>query len=288
MYEAYFNLREKPFSLLPDPDFLFLSHKHRMALTVLEYGLSNQSPITVVTGEVGAGKTTLVGHMIKQLPGEVAVGLITNTHKSFGELLQWTLMAYGLEYRTAAGGKVELYDTLVNFLLDRYAQGGRTVLIIDEAQNMSPDALEELRMLSNVNSGKDQLLQLALIGQPELQATLRRAELKQFAQRVGVNYHLDALGCSESCDYIAHRMRVAGGDPAIFDDLACKTIWFRARGVPRVINVLCDTALVYAFAAHKRRVDASVVNEVVQDRRCGMCFSGLEPEVGTETVASIG
>ena len=168
MYEAFYGFNEKPFSLLPDPGFLFLSSKHLQALSMMEYGLMNQAGFTVITGEIGSGKTTLVRQLLKQLELDhtTTVGLVSNTHQSFGELLQWVLLAFKLEYRSKE--KVELYETLANFIAREYNQGHRTVLIIDEAQNLGFEALEELRMLANINADKDQVLQLMLIGQPGL------------------------------------------------------------------------------------------------------------------------
>lgn len=279
MYESFYGFKEKPFSLLPDPAFLFPSKKHRMALTMLEYGLLNQAPITVVTGEVGSGKTTLIRQLLSQLESDVTVGLITNTHKSFGELLQWVLMAFGLPYKGKE--KVELYDDFVAFLLGEYATGKRTVLIIDEAQNMVPETLEELRMLSNINADKDQVLQLILVGQPELRATLNRPDLKQFMQRIASGYHLDALTEPETRSYIAHRIEVAGGASSIFDDEACRLVWYHSRGIPRVINSICDTSLVYGFAEQRASIDARLVGDVIADRRSTGLACALPGNRGT-------
>jgi len=264
MYESFFGLREKPFSLLPDPGFLYLGEAHANACTVLEYGLLHQAGVSVVSGEVGCGKTTLIRHLLGTLADDVTVGLITHTHSDFGDLLQWVLLAFGLDYRGKQA--IECYQTFVDFLLAEYAAGRRTVLIVDEAQNMSAQALEQLRMLSNVNSEKDQLLQLILVGQPELRATLGRAELRQFAQRVAVHFHLDPLGAEDTGHYVAHRLRVAGGDPAIIAAGAREAVYRHSGGVPRLINLLCDTALVYAYGARTRAVGAATIDEVVRDR----------------------
>ncbi len=264
MYESYYGLKEKPFSLLPDPGFLYLGRKHGMALAMLQYGLQSQAGFTVIAGEVGSGKTTLIRYLLDQMPHDVTVGLITNTHSSFGELLEWVLLAFDLEYK--GKDKVERYHLFTNFIIDEYAKRRRTVLIIDEAQNMTPHTLEELRMLSNINADKNQVLQLILVGQPELRETLRRPELRQFAQRVSVAYFLERLTEDEVAEYIRHRVTVAGGDPGLFEAEAVRLISRRSEGVPRVINTLCDTSLVYGFAAQKPVIDAGVVGEVVQDR----------------------
>ena len=237
MYEHFYGLREKPFSLLPDPEFLYPSHKHRMAMTLLEYGLSNQTSFSVITGGIGTGKTTLIRHLLNQIGRDITVGLITNTHRSFGDLLQWVLMAFNLEY--AGKDKIALYQIFIDFLIREYARNRRTILIVDEAQNMSPETLEELRMLSNINTGKDQVLQVFLVGQPGLRDTLRRPDLEQFAQRIAVDYHLEGLNAAETREYIRHRIIIAGGDPDLFEDAACEAIYRHSGGVPRLINLLC-------------------------------------------------
>lgn len=280
MYESFYGFREKPFSLLPDPGFLFLSEKHRMALTMLQYGLMNQAGFTVITGDIGSGKTTLIRKLLDEVGEEVTVGVVSNTHRNFGELLQWVLLAFDLEYREKK--KVELYQTLADFIIREYAQGRNTVLIIDESQNLSAEALEELRMLSNINADKDQVLQLILVGQPGLRDTLRLPELYQFAQRVAVDYNLKPLTLEETWLYIRHRVRTAGGDANIFDTKACAAAYYYTGGTPRLINILCDTALVYAFADHKRRVDAGVICEVAREKASGGIFPMREDRPGSE------
>lgn len=276
MYEAFYGFTEKPFSLLPDPTFLYPSKKHQMALTMLEYGLANQAPITVVTGEVGSGKTTLVRALLNTIGDDVSVGLISNTHESLGDLMQWVALAFGLQYRGKQ--KVELYEDFVQFTVDEYARGRRTVLIIDEAQNMSVESLEELRLLSNVNADKSQVLQLLLVGQPELRATLNRQELRQFAQRIASSFHLSSLNREETGEYIGHRLEVAGGRRDLFDDPAKQAVWYHSRGIPRVINTLCDMALVYGFAEERPRIDQTLVRCVVEDRKEGGFFSGSQED----------
>jgi type II secretory pathway predicted ATPase ExeA len=267
-------LKEKPFTLLPDPGFLYLSNKHRMALTLLEYGLMNQAGFTVISGDIGAGKTTLIRHVLDNMDREHTVGLITNTHQSFGELLQWILLAFSLEHKNL--NKVEMYQRFVDFIIDEYAHNRRTVLIVDEAQNMAAETLEELRMLSNINADKDQALQVILVGQRELRETLRRPELAQFAQRIAVDYHLEPLAEDETAGYLRHRLEVAGGDPELFTGLACQAIHRYSGGVPRLINLLCDTALVYGFADQKRRIDAGLVTDVAREKQQGGIFPVFE------------
>ena len=272
MYENFYGFREKPFSLLPDAGFLFLSAKHRMALTLLEYGLMNQAGFTVISGDIGTGKTTLIRQLLNNIDPLITVGLISNTHRTFGDLMQWIALAFDLPHQ--GKDKVQLYHDFMEFIIGEYAQGRRTVLIVDEAQNLSAETLEELRMLSNVNADKNQVLQVILVGQRELRDTLRQPDLVQFAQRVGVDYHLDALTAEETSDYIQHRCRIAGGKPDLFSDQAREAVFAYSGGVPRLVNLLCDTALVYGYAEQRERIDAKLVNDVARDKQAGGLFSG--------------
>jgi general secretion pathway protein A len=270
MYESFYKLREKPFTLLPDPGFLYLSDKHRMALTLLEYGLLNQAGFTVISGDIGTGKTTLIRHLLDHMDREHTVGLISNTHQSFVELLQWILLAFNLEHANL--DKVGMYRRFIDFIIDEYAHNRRVVLIVDEAQNMAAETLEELRMLSNINADKDQALQVILVGQRELRDTLRRPDLIQFAQRISVDYHLEPLSQEETVGYIRHRMEVAGGDPQVFDDGACRDVYRYSNGIPRLINLLCDTALVYGYAEQRERIDSALVTDVTREKQQGGIF----------------
>ena len=275
MYEAFYGLREKPFSLLPDPSFLYFTRKHQLTLTMLQYGLTNQAGFTVISGGIGTGKTTLIRHLLNNMEQDTTVGLISNTHSAFGDLLQWVLLAYNLDYKDR--DQVDMYRTFVDFMIREYAEKRRTILIVDEAQNMSAETLEELRMLSNVNADKDQVLQVILVGQQELRDTLRRPELVQFAQRISVDYHLTALDAEETVAYIAHRLQVAGGPPNLFEHEASAAIHRYSGGVPRLINLLCDTALVYGFAEQRATIDARLVDDVARDKRQGGIFPGQGP-----------
>lgn len=281
MYQKFYGLREKPFSLLPDPTFLYPSEKHSTALMLLEYGLSNQTSFSVITGGIGTGKTTLVRQLLSQLDRDITVGLITNTHRSFGELLQWVLLAFNLEY--AGKDKVGMYRQLVDFLIGEYAKNRRTLLIIDEAQNMAPETLEELRMLSNINADKDQVLQIVLVGQAGLRDTLRRPDLEQFAQRIAVDYHLKSLDLDETRAYIRHRLQVAGGDPDLFDAAASEAVYRHSGGTPRLINQICDTALVFGYAEQTARIHADLVNDVVHEKLKGGIFPQVQPPTTTDT-----
>ena len=238
-----------------------------MALTLLEYGLWNQASFSVVTGGIGTGKTTLIRHLLNKLEREIVVGLISNTHPSFGELLQWILLAFNLDY--SGKDKVGMYKTFVDFLIKEYAANRRSVLIIDEAQNISHEALEELRMLSNINAEKDQILQIILVGQVGLREHLHDPSLEQFAQRISVDYHLESLDAEETRNYIRHRLAVVGGDPDLFSDEGCDAIYHCSGGVPRLINLLCDTALVYGYAEQCRQIDSRLVDAVAHDKQRG-------------------
>jgi general secretion pathway protein A len=264
MYEAFYGLKEKPFSMLPDPGFLFLSKKHRTALTLLEYGLLNQVGFCVISGEPGAGKTTILRALLERVPDNVTVGLITNTHQSFGGLLDWVLSAFNLHQPNLT--QVEMHQLFMDYLIEEYANNRTVLLIIDEAQNMKAETLEELRMLSNVNSEKDQLLQVMLAGQPALRDALRKPELMQFAQRIGVDYHLEPLGAIETCGYIQHRLVTAGAERNVFTPAACERIHSYSGGTPRLINLLCETVLVYGFADQLDMIDVDLVDEMVQER----------------------
>jgi len=264
MYESFYGLTEKPFTLLPDPEYLYLSPKHQRALTLLEYGMMNQAGFSVICGDTGAGKTTLIRRLLTELGEDTTVGLITNTHQSFGDLLNWVLMAFGID--GDGKSKAQMHQMFINFLIEQYAGNLHTVLIVDEAQNMNADTLEELRMLSNINSDKDQVLQVILAGQPALRDTLRQPELMQFAQRISVDYYLESLSKDETAHYIKHRLNVAGADQQIFTDEACVAIYRYSGGTPRLINLLCDTTLVYGFAEQTELIDVGLVDDVVREQ----------------------
>jgi type II secretory pathway predicted ATPase ExeA len=268
MYEHYFGLTAKPFSLMPDPAFLYMSGQHRRAATAIEYALEHDAGFGLVTGDVGSGKTTLIRSMLALTAGTHTIGLISNTHPDLGPLLPWVGQAFGLEVDSDAT-RAQSHDRLLGFLLAEYAAGRRVVLVVDEAQNLGPAGLEELRLLSNVNADKHLVLQTLLFGQPELRTLLQRDDLRQFAQRIGIDYHLRPLPREEVGDYVRHRLGVAGGAPDLILDEAADELHAPTGGVPRLINALCDMALVYAFADRRERVDGALMRQVVCDRREG-------------------
>jgi len=264
MYESFYNLKERPFQLLPDPSFLYMSKRHATALTLLQYSIQNRQGFTVITGEVGCGKTTLINRLLDEVDANLRVGLINFTHASFGELAEWIMMAYGLPYKGKS--QVELYDDFVQFLIREYAAGRPVVLIIDEAQNMGVRGLEEVRMLSNVNAQKDYLLHLILVGQPELGELLQKPELRQLTQRVSVAYNLTPLRFEELVAYVRHRLTIAGGNPELFTVQALRFVHAASNGIPRLVNTICDLALVYGFSEGEEKIDVETIRAVLRDR----------------------
>jgi type II secretory pathway predicted ATPase ExeA len=263
MYERHYGLREKPFSILPDPDMIYWGQNHRLAFAMMEFGVMNNAGFTVITGEIGCGKTTLLRYLLRNLDRHITVGLISNTPRAKAELLQWVLMS--LDQPFEASYPV-LFKRLQQFLHDQYSRGGRTILVVDEAQNLGSDALEELRMLSNINADKDQYLQIILIGQPQLKDLLRSPELFQFAQRVSSDFHLKPLNPSEVSDYINYRLKAAGATTPLFSSEACRSIAHASQGIPRTINILCDTALIYGFAVSAESITKEIVIMVIENK----------------------
>ena len=264
IYTEFFGLTERPFTLVPDPDFLFWSAGHKRAYAMLEYGLFTKAPITLITGEVGAGKTTLLHQLLNKLGDDVSVGLVSNAHGDRGELLRWVLMALGQEAARDAS-YVDLFKEFQDFLIAEYARGKRVILIFDEAQNLSRESLEELRMFTNINANKDELLQLILVGQPELRDIIRSPALTQFAQRVAASFHLTAMDAPTVRDYISHRLKKAGAKQEIFTANAAKLVHSVTGGIPRLVNQLCDFAMVYAYTDNVQTVSKPIVQRVLDD-----------------------
>ena len=263
-YMDFFGFRERPFTLVPDPDFLFWSAQHRRAYSVLEFGILSRAPITLVTGGVGCGKTTLLRELLRQFEGKVTVGLISNAQGGRGELIQWVLNSLGVTFDPAIG-YVQLFQKLQDFLIDEYSSGRRVVLIFDEAQNLSPESLEELRMLTNINSGKDEIIQLVLVGQPELREMVLDPALRQLAQRIAASFHLMPLDDKAVRELVAHRLRAAGGTGDEITPQAASMIHRVTHGVPRLVNQLCDMALLYAWSMDHHHVDERIVQSVLDD-----------------------
>ena len=264
LYNAHFGFESRPFSLSPDPGFLFWSKQHERAFAVLEYGLATRAPLTVVTGEVGTGKTTLVQALLARVDGEIALGLISNAQGDRGDLLRWVFNALDVPLPKLTD-YVSLFQHFQNYVIEQYAAGRRVVLIIDEAQNLGEDMLEELRMLTNINSGTDELLQLILTGQPELRDLITRPNLRQFAQRVTATCHIYPFNLADTVAYVLHRLRRAGGSGSEITPLAINRIFKESQGIPRMINKLCDLALVYAATSDQTLVDEHTVDEILAD-----------------------
>lgn len=262
MYLDFFGFRERPFALVPDPAMLFWSRAHGEAYAMMEYGVISGAPITVITGEVGAGKTTLIRHLLNKVGSSYAIGLISNAQAGRGDMLTWALMSLGQDIG-ADRPYVENLHRFQKYLIEQFAKGGRTILLVDEAQNMDSKELEELRMFSNINSDKDELLQIILVGQPELGDLISRPEHRQFAQRISAQYHVPSLTESETGEYLRHRVTAVGGNPRIFRPAVAREIHAATRGVPRLINVVAELALVTAYARGRQLVSPSMVQSIV-------------------------
>ncbi|MBI4115858.1 MAG: AAA family ATPase [Candidatus Omnitrophica bacterium] len=263
MYESFFGLKESPFNITPDPRFIYLSRHHLEALSNLLYGIESRRGFIEITGEVGAGKTTLCRTLLQETQGRVHSAFIFNPKLSEVELLQGIVEDFGI---TPKGKRrKDYFDALNRFLLQELEKGMNATLIIDEAQNLSPRALEQIRLLSNLETTREKLLQIVLVGQPELHDLLARPDLKQLRQRIVVRYHLRALDQEDTAKYIAHRLRVAGSEDQFFTPEAIERIYALSEGVPRIINVLADRALLGAFIKEFRIVEAAQIEEAQSD-----------------------
>ena len=266
MYTSHFGLTEAPFSLTPNPRYLYMSERHREGLAHLLYGIQQPGGFVQLTGEVGTGKTTLCRCLLEQLPPEVDIALILNPRLSVVEFLAAACDELHVAYPAAADPSVKvLVDALHGYLLRAHAQGRRTVLIIDEAQNLDAEVLEQIRLLTNLETPAEKLLQIILIGQPELMRLLERQDLRQLAQRITARYHLLPFSARDTYAYVRHRLKVAGGNEALFTRAALWWVRWSSGGVPRVINVLCDRALLGAYAHDRRRVGAATVRRAARE-----------------------
>ncbi len=273
LYAEFFGLKERPFTLLPDPEFIFWSDQHRRAYSILEFGIMSCAPITLITGEIGSGKTTLLQQLLATMDRDMTVGLISNAQGGRGELLQWVLGALGV---TLPPGQdyVAMFHALQQFLIREYSEGRRVVVIVDEAQNLSVEGLEEIRMLTNINANKDELIQLVLVGQPELRDMVRRPDMRQLAQRIAATFHLMPMDAPTVTAYIAHRLTVAGGTGEEFTPEAAEQVHRHTGGLPRLVNQLCDFAMLYAWSLEQTRVSDAVVEAVLKD---GVFFGAQIP-----------
>ena len=266
MYLQHFGLATRPFEVTPDPRFLYDGALHREALAALTFGVHARRGFITLVGEVGTGKTTLLRSLLDSLEPTVQTALITHTTINREELIQMILAE--LEIPRTGLGRVQMLHRLQEFLLERLSRGEQTLLIIDEAQNLSPAVLEEVRLLTNLETSDTKLLQVILSGQPELERTLFRPELRQLRQRIAVQARVGALTLEETFQYVRHRLRVAGRRrQTIFTSAALQAIWRASGGIPRLINILCDHCLVTAFAAAERQVPSRMVQEAAADLR---------------------
>ena len=263
-YSEFFGFRERPFTLLPDPELLLWSGQYRQAFSVLEFGVLSRSPITLLTGSIGCGKTTLLRELLSRLNASVTVGLISNAQGGRGALIQWVMNALGMTFDHNAG-YVHLFQAMQDFMVSEYAAGRRTLLIFDEAQNLSQESLEELRMLTNINTGKDEVVQLVLVGQPELRTMIRQPNLEQLAQRIAVSFHLEPLDQDTTGAFIKHRLRAVGGSGTEFTEDAQRFVHEITGGVPRLINQFCDMALLYAWTVETPQVTTTILSQVLKD-----------------------
>ena len=263
-YLDSFGFSERPFTLVPDPAFLYWTEQHRRAYSVLEFGILSRAPITLITGAVGCGKTTLLRQLLKHIEDTSVIGLISNAQGGRGDLIQWVLHALGVKFDPSTG-YVSQFQILQDFLIETYAAGKRVILIFDEAQNLSQDSLEELRMLTNINSNKDELIQLVLVGQNELREMIKRPELRQLAQRIAASFHLSPMDEQATDNFICHRLRIAGGTGNEIDKQARMLVYEVSEGVPRLVNQICDMALLYAWSAEAKVADRNVVQAVIDD-----------------------
>lgn len=254
MYLNYFGLNDNPFSIAPNPDYLYMSPRHKEALAHLTFGLQESGGFVMLTGEVGTGKTTVSRKLLQQLPDNTQVAMILNPTLSAIELLATVCDELGVSYDTDKASLKYFTDRILAQLATNHQAGLNTVLLIDEAQHLMPEVLEQLRLLTNLETSREKLLKVVLIGQPELQQLLKRNELRQLAQRITARYHLLPLTSPEVSAYISHRVQVAGGDVSIFAPATLRTVHRISAGIPRVINLLCDRALTLAFTGQQAQV----------------------------------
>src|SRR5437867_1501561 len=279
MYERFYNLRERPFSLSPDPDYLYPSKVHREALSYLRYGIEGHAGFIVITGEIGSGKTTLLQAALRGLDRQTSVSRLVNTMLDARELIEAVMLDFGLDPGPGRG-KPHLLRDLARYLVEQRTAGRLALLVIDEAQNLSLSALEEVRMLSNLETEKSKLLQIVLIGQPNLRDVLGRPELEQLRQRVTVRYHLQPLDSEETGNYVNHRLRRAAiGAPLEFTRDVTDLIHLHSQGLPRKINVIADAVLLFGFGSDQRTVTVELTHEVLEELEGSGLAGGSRAEV---------
>ena len=286
MYESFYGLKEKPFDLHPDPDYLYMSRGHENVYTHLEYAIAENKGFVIVTGEIGSGKTTLINFLLTKIRQDIEVGLISNTSLTPEQFIMMICEEFEVSMDGSGQDKAKMLGLFHGFLLEQFAEKKRVILIIDEAQNLTLEALEEVRMLSNLEAEKHHLIQIILVGQPELKYKLQLKDLEQFAQRVTVHCHLDGLRREDVDQYIRYRLKVAGAiNFDIFREDAIEAVHMYSRGIPRLINILCDTALVFGYADSLKTIDKGVIEAVVKARKAGGLFTERKKRPKTSSPA---
>jgi general secretion pathway protein A len=289
MYESFFHLQRKPFELLPNPDFLYLSKSHKRAMSYLDYGIRERAGFILLTGEVGSGKTTIIRNLIKKHHDNVIISKIFNTRVNSEQLIAMINDDFGLSVSNK--DKITILRELNEFLIEQYVKGNHPVLVIDEAQNLSLELLEEIRMLSNLETDNAKLLQIILVGQPELRSTLASGSLIQLRQRISINCHIQPLNRQETEQYILHRLDKAGDRDAVsFSENTHDIIFRYSRGIPRLINIICDFLLLSAFAEETTKIDEGMVKDIIGDLDfdhhfwdCGSSEKYTSPEIHADT-----
>jgi len=278
MYASYFGLKENPFNLSPDPKYLFMSHQHREALNYLIYGITERKGFIVITGGIGTGKTTICRSFLAGLDGSVESALIFNAAMTEVELLETINQEFHIPMNPREKSKKHCIDALNGFLLKSYGEGRNVVLLIDEAQNLSQAMLEQLRLLSNLETERDKLIQMVLVGQPELQDLLMSPSLRQLNERITVRYDLSPLDWKNIELYIRHRLAVAGGGETVaFSRSACGLIYRYSMGIPRRINAICDRAMLIAYTRERADINRGIVREAIHDIGPHYLAAGLTP-----------
>ncbi len=266
MYESFYALKQKPFAITANPSFLYFSRMHREVLAFLTYGIKERVGFIEITGEVGTGKTTICRALLNRLDEKTKTAFIFNSNLTELQLMQTIIEDLGI--KTKKKNRIDLFDELNQFLIEQLAQNNNVVLIIDEAQNLSSQLLEQIRMLSNLEAENEKLLQIVLVGQPELREKLKSPTLRQLRQRIAVRYHLEALAQEEVPLYIAHRLQTAGatnGASPLFNEKAVKEIYQYSGGIPRLINILCDKALLLGYVIEKRCIDLEIIKRSISE-----------------------
>lgn len=287
MYCEYYGFLRRPFEMTPDPSFLYLGEAHREGLATLVYGVQSGKGFVLLTGEVGTGKTTLLHALLGQLDASTNCAFLFNPRLTPLDFFQILFEELGIDKKCA--NKAEYLLTLNSFLIERLERNEQTLLILDEAQNLSPEMLEEIRLLSNLETPRSKLIQIMLVGQPELKALLARPELRQLRQRIGLRHHLRPFDERETWDYVDERLRKAGySGKGIFKRSALRQLYTLTGGIPRLINSLCDSALLLGYSRDERILDGAVINEVARDLELGpaeaeaVCAESMDGELGRQ------